>query len=157
MKNLKCSSCGANVEVSDGSSLLCCPYCGTKYELESAHSAPMIINNYYISGDKVENKGNIKEFNEPTEPTEPEPAYSYNQTNNNTYNEEYTRNLDSYNTGKRDKVVTLVLCLLFGFLGAHKFYEGKFGMGILYIFTFGLFGIGWLVDLIVIMLKPRYY
>ena len=26
--------------------------------------------------------------------------------------------------------------------GAHKFYEGKIGMGVLYIFTGGLFGIG---------------
>ena len=36
---------------------------------------------------------------------------------------------------------------IFGFLGAHRFYFGKPISGTLYLFTFGLFGIGWLVDL----------
>ncbi|MBQ5791560.1 MAG: TM2 domain-containing protein [Clostridia bacterium] len=38
------------------------------------------------------------------------------------------------------------LCLFFGYLGIHKFAENKIGMGILYIFTFGLFCIGWFID-----------
>ncbi len=60
--------------------------------------------------------------------------------------------------GKRkDKWIAFCLCLLLGFFGGHKFYEGKIGMGILYIFTFGLFGIGWLIDLIVILCKPNPY
>jgi TM2 domain-containing membrane protein YozV len=41
-----------------------------------------------------------------------------------------------------------VICLLFGWLGAHKFREKKIGMGILYLLTFGLFSIGWFVDTI---------
>jgi len=36
---------------------------------------------------------------------------------------------------------------LFGFLGAHRFYYGKKWTGLLWFFTLGLFGIGWLVDL----------
>ena len=44
--------------------------------------------------------------------------------------------------------VELCLCLFLGWLGAHKFYAGKTGTGILYLFTFGLFGIGWLIDTI---------
>ena len=35
--------------------------------------------------------------------------------------------------------------------------EGKIGMGILYIFTLGLAGIGVLVDLIVLLFKPNPY
>lgn len=42
--------------------------------------------------------------------------------------------------------VDFVICLLFGMLGVHKFREKKIGMGVLYLFTFGLFGIGWIVD-----------
>lgn len=42
----------------------------------------------------------------------------------------------------------LFLCLFLGWMGAHKFKDGKIGMGLLYLFTFGLFGIGWLVDTI---------
>lgn len=41
-----------------------------------------------------------------------------------------------------------VICLLFGWLGVHKFREKKTGMGILYLCTFGLFCIGWFVDII---------
>lgn len=40
------------------------------------------------------------------------------------------------------------LCLFLGYFGVHKFAEGKVGMGILYIFTVGLFYIGWFVDII---------
>ncbi|MPM80234.1 hypothetical protein SDC9_127281 [bioreactor metagenome] len=57
----------------------------------------------------------------------------------------------------KDKGIALVLCLLFGVLGAHKFYEGKIGMGILYLLTGGLLGIGWLIDLFVLLFKPNPY
>ena len=56
-----------------------------------------------------------------------------------------------------NKWVAFLLCLFLGFIGAHKFYEGKTGMDILYIFTVGLFGIGWIVDTIAILLKPNPY
>ncbi|MGN0585800.1 MAG: TM2 domain-containing protein, partial [Oscillospiraceae bacterium] len=57
----------------------------------------------------------------------------------------------------RNKWVAFFLCLFFGELGVHKFYEGKVGMGFLYMFTLGLFGIGWFVDLIVLLCKPNPY
>ena len=41
--------------------------------------------------------------------------------------------------------------------GGHKFYEGRIGMGILYLFTGGLFCIGWLVDCVRLLLKPNPY
>lgn len=45
---------------------------------------------------------------------------------------------------------TLLLCLFLGILGVHRFYVGKVGTGLLYLFTGGLFGIGMLVDFIMI-------
>lgn len=51
----------------------------------------------------------------------------------------------------KSRLVTLLLCLFIGTLGIHRFYTGKTGTGILYIFTLGLFGIGTLVDLIMII------
>ncbi len=56
-----------------------------------------------------------------------------------------------------NKWVSFLLCLFLGFLGAHKFYEGKVGMGILYLLTCGLFGIGWFIDCIVLLFKPNPY
>lgn len=57
----------------------------------------------------------------------------------------------------RNKWVSFFLCLFLGYFGAHKFYEGRIGMGIVYILTFGLFGIGWMIDCIVLLFKPNPY
>lgn len=57
----------------------------------------------------------------------------------------------------KNKWVAFFLCLFFGMMGAHKFYEGKTGMGILYLFTGGLFCVGVLIDLFAILSKPRIY
>ena len=57
----------------------------------------------------------------------------------------------------KNKWTAFVLCLLLGYFGAHKFSEGKVGMGVLYLLTLGLFGIGWFVDLIVLLTKPNPY
>lgn len=51
----------------------------------------------------------------------------------------------------KSRLVALILCLLLGGLGVHRFYVGKIGTGILWLFTFGVFGIGALVDLILII------
>lgn len=42
-----------------------------------------------------------------------------------------------------------ILVLLLGWSGIHKFIEKKTALGIIYFFTFGLFGIGWLIDIII--------
>ena len=55
----------------------------------------------------------------------------------------------------RNKWISLALCFFTVF--GHKFYEGKIGMGVLYLFTGGLFGIGWFVDLFVLACKPTEY
>lgn len=39
---------------------------------------------------------------------------------------------------------------IFGFTGAHRFYFGKKWTGLLYFLTFGLMGIGWVIDLFLI-------
>jgi len=42
------------------------------------------------------------------------------------------------------------LAWLFGIFGAHRFYYGKPISGVLYLFTLGLLGIGWIFDLFLI-------
>ena len=51
-------------------------------------------------------------------------------------------------TSNKSRLVALLLCIFFGEFGIHRFYVGKIGTGILWLCTAGLFGIGWLVDLI---------
>lgn len=50
------------------------------------------------------------------------------------------------------KKTALILCIFFGYLGLHHFYVGRIGKGILYLFTFGLCGIGWIVDIFKILM-----
>lgn len=45
-------------------------------------------------------------------------------------------------------IVYLIVVILFGYLGIHKFIDKNTKMGVLYLFTMGLFGIGWTVDII---------
>jgi len=42
------------------------------------------------------------------------------------------------------------LLWIFGFTGSHRFYYGKPVTGTIWFFTFGLLGIGWLIDLFLI-------
>ena len=55
----------------------------------------------------------------------------------------------------KNKWVATGLCFFLGIIGAHKFYEGKIGLGILYLFTAGLFYIGWIVDFFILLSKPE--
>ena len=57
----------------------------------------------------------------------------------------------------KNKWVALMLCFFLGYLGAHKFYEDKVGMGILYLLTCGLFVIGWVVDFISLLFRSNPY
>lgn len=57
----------------------------------------------------------------------------------------------------KNKWISFLLCLFLGVLGIHKFYEGKVLLGILYLCTVGLFGIGVIIDLIVLFFKPNPY
>lgn len=52
----------------------------------------------------------------------------------------------------KSKWTAFFLCLVLGWLGFHRFYVGKVGTGLLYMFTLGLCGIGILIDLVVILL-----
>lgn len=44
---------------------------------------------------------------------------------------------------------------LFGFTGAHRFYYGKTITGIIYFCTFGLLGVGWIIDAFLIPSMER--
>ena len=67
-------------------------------------------------------------------------AYDYNPMNN----------VSGYNQGnisEKNGLVALLLCIFVGYFGIHYFYVGKPVLGIVYLFTVGLFGIGWFIDI----------
>lgn len=55
----------------------------------------------------------------------------------------------SYSDDTHLKSIGYVLWL-FGFSGSHRFYFGKPITGTIWFFTFGLLGIGWIIDLFLI-------
>jgi hypothetical protein len=59
--------------------------------------------------------------------------------------------------GEHNKWIALALCILLGYLGLHRFYEGKIWTGILWLCTGGLCGVGIVVDAILIVMKPEHY
>ena len=48
-------------------------------------------------------------------------------------------------------LAAFLLCFFLGWAGAHRFYVGKIGTGILMLFTGGVFGVLWLIDFIMII------
>lgn len=55
------------------------------------------------------------------------------------------------NISKRSGMVTLLLAVFLGWIGIHRFYVGKMGTGVLYLFTGGCLAIGWIIDIIKIV------
>lgn len=54
-------------------------------------------------------------------------------------------------TSEKRILPAFLLCFFFGVFGAHRFYAGKIGTGVLQLVTLGGFGIWTLVDLIMLV------
>lgn len=149
MALIKCPECGREVSDTAKSCPSCgyfigglkfCKHCGSKIPEDSAVCTKC--------GRQVENIG-----------------YSGGVTINNaaTSSSSASATAQAVNTERKrrrkeiNKKTALILCILFGYFGAHKFYEGNAGLGILYLLTFGLCGIGWIIDIIIIAMKPDPY
>lgn len=52
---------------------------------------------------------------------------------------------------EKSRLAALLLLVFLGAFGVHRFYVGRIGTGLLYLLTFGLLGIGVIIDLITIL------
>jgi len=145
-RKMFCQKCGCSIP--EGAQV--CPRCGTAPgETKFCQHCGAVIDKECVVCPKCG-----KQVADLRQPQYQQPNIIINNANNNVN----TANANSFGPGRmKNKWVALVLCFFLGGLGIHKFYEGKVGMGILYILTVGLVGIGWLVDLIVILFKPNPY
>ena len=55
-------------------------------------------------------------------------------------------------TSEKNKNIALLCAIFGGWFGLHYYYVGRIIMGLIYTFTFGLFGIGWIIDIFSILL-----
>lgn len=146
---MKCACCGAEVTGRF------CEYCGTEAKRDDmpgvnngnaqANNATTqtIINNYYTAPN-----GGIFANQSAVNPAPQTPAQVNNQS---VYRSATVASGSTEVTSSRNKVVMIILWFFLGVIGAHHFYAGRIGMGLLYLFTGGLCGIGLLVDLILIL------
>lgn len=116
-------------------------------------TAPAEIKNQYI--DIIENYFCPSKANEMSTINEPESKSNFSKLKKVKFSDFSNGFFNS--KAPKNKWIALFYCILFGFFGVHKFYEGKIIIGLLYIFTFGLFGIGVLVDIFSILFKPVFY
>ena len=126
-----CPMCGAFMKTN------ICEYC--RYEME-------------VPEEKVQKEPEYQERQ-----TFAQSNYINNNINNNNNNNQPITNQYQYQyametVSVKSKIIAFVLCFFLGPFGAHQFYVGKTGWGIVYFFTAGLFGIGCLVDLILILM-----
>ena len=149
MALVQCPECGQQVSESASS----CPKCGHSFAKKKYcnHCGAQIDEDCIICPKCGKQVGEIKNQSQPQ-----------NIIINNSASSSSSASATAVNNGipyrkACNKWVSFLLCLFIGYLGAHKFYEGRTGMGVLYLFTMGLFGIGWFIDTFILLFKPNPY
>lgn len=101
----------------------------------------------------------VKELKREEPQQQQQPNIVINNSNNNVNRNSNVNRVGGYGGygSPKNKWVAFFLCLFLGYFGVHKFYEGKILLGVVYLFTMGLFFIGVLIDLISLLFKPNPY
>ena len=139
---MRCPSCGANVDSAY------CGYCGTKMPIErvetqSINGDHVVINNYYYSDDAQPDARRGRPAGAKGGPSFAGPVSS---------RPTYARAPYDEAVSPKSRTIALLLCFFLGVFGAHRFYVGRYFLGIVFFFTFGFLGFGWLVDLVLALL-----
>lgn len=143
-----CKNCGKEIR----NDAVICPECGVAIENQAKSEDTIFCSN---CGQKINKKALIcPHCGVGTENYRADQSKAVSQPQINVINNNTNTNAN-INAGMgyihKKKWVAFFLCLFLGWLGAHRFYVGKAGTGIIYLFSGALFGIGWLIDLILIL------
>ncbi len=118
----KCPCCGAQIKINE------CEYCGFVERLpESDSPAEVIHKHIYVYDEPAPQKTIVKEVVR-----------------------EVIKEVPYTPISSKSRLTALILCIFLGWIGGHRFYAGKIGTGLLYLFTFGFWGIGVFIDFILI-------
>ena len=120
--NYKCKSCGSKKYEKIDDNTYRCAYCGCEESI--------------LPDAEDRNKSG-------------ETAKMQDANDLNGHGEEEIKFFNKLNDKVVYKIIMLLMVIFLGYLGIHKFLEKKIFLGILYIFTGGLFGIGWFIDIVV--------
>jgi len=88
---------------------------------------------------------------EAQQPAQQQPTINIVNTSTNTAQATANSGMGGVMFPPKSRWLAFFLCLFLGYLGVHRFYVGKSGTGILYLFTGGLGGVGYVIDLILIL------
>ena len=114
-----------------------CPVCGAPMKNETCEYCGYVEK----KAESVNQSANSSQ-----QTVNPQIIINNNQSN---YQQNNYQNNNAFTPPKvspKSGLTALILCLLLGWFGIHRFYVGKSGTGILYLITGGLFGIGVFVD-----------
>ena len=122
-----CANCGS--EVSEKSRF--CEYCGTEM---------------YSLGSKADSSYSKQAYSAKPPPSSTQYTSSVEIKVTQPKYDQY-----DYPVSRKSRTITLILWVFLGAIGAHYFYAGRIGMGILWLLTGGFFGIGLVIDIILIL------
>mgnify|MGYP002539701094 CR=1 FL=1 len=133
-----CLNCGEEIS----SSAVYCPHCGCRTYLPRNYQNPAKSN--------TEQNPVPRKSVQPYRPPKNQQRRIPDQRSAPPVPPQHYTFVDPLHSSKKRGLAAL-LCLFLGCLGIHRFYVGKIGTGILWLLTFGLFGIGTIIDLLVIL------
>ncbi|MCD7858164.1 MAG: TM2 domain-containing protein [Clostridiales bacterium] len=142
-----CAKCGKEID----DEAVVCPYCGVATDNLKPKEKTMFCSK---CGKEIDAEAVVCPYcgvptkNFKQEQSAQQPVINITNTNENINQNRNVAGGVAYPA--KSKMVALLLAIFLGGLGVHRFYLGKTGTGIIWLLTFGCYGIGWIVDIIMI-------
>lgn len=127
--------------------------------LDKHHQNPLTVENhpqkYPTSMNHTQNQSDAETYpqNQLNQLNAPPGSTIHLHINNVNTNTNRITNTVTPHYSSKSRIVALLLCIFLGWIGIHRFYLGKTTTGVLYLLTLGLFYVGWIWDIIMLLLN----